>query len=79
MRFFGAVVGVCVIVSGGLGGCSGGTPEEQEIEGFLSETTPGELVEEFARLLEYYLGRHGKGEKPGHGLNDLIEQAKSEV
>ncbi len=47
MRFFWAILGIGVIVTAGLGGCSGGTPEEQEIEQLLRETTPGELIEEF--------------------------------
>jgi len=47
--------------------------------GLDATSDPGELVEEFARLLEYYLGRHGEEEKPAQGLNDLIEQAKNEV
>ena len=50
MRFVLAVVGIVVLVAGGLGGCSGGTPEEQEIQRLLSETTPGELVEEFTMM-----------------------------
>ena len=50
MRFFFAVVGIGVIVAGGLGGCSGGTPEEREIQRLLSGTTPGELVEEFTMM-----------------------------
>lgn len=47
--------------------------------GLGATSDPGELVEEFARLLEYYLGRHGEEEKPAQGLSDLIEQAKNEV
>ena len=50
MRFFLAILGIGVIVAAGLGGCSGGTPEEQEIEQLLRETTPGELVEEFTMM-----------------------------
>ena len=50
MRFFLAVLGIGVIAGAGLGGCSGGIPEEQEIEQLLSETTPGELVEEFTMM-----------------------------
>ncbi len=40
---------------------------------------PGLVVEEFARLLEYYLGRHQPKEKPGEGLKQLIEQVKRET
>ncbi len=40
---------------------------------------PGLLIEEFARLLEYYLGRHQPKEKPGEGLKHLIEQVKRET
>jgi len=47
--------------------------------GLGATSDPGELIEEFARLLEYYMGRHGEEEKPAQGLNDLIEQAKNEV
>ena len=50
MRFFLAVLGIGLVVVVGLDGCSGGTPEEQEIEQLLSETTPGELVEEFTMM-----------------------------
>lgn len=50
MRFFLSVLGISIIVVAGLGGCSGGTPEEQELEQLLSETTPGELVEEFTMM-----------------------------
>ena len=50
MRVLLAVLGIGVIVAAGLGGCSGGTPEEQEIEQLLSETTPGELVKEFTMM-----------------------------
>lgn len=47
--------------------------------GLGATSDPGQLVEEFARLLEYYMERHGKEEKPAQGLNDLIEQAKNEI
>jgi len=47
--------------------------------GLGATSDPGELIEEFARLLEYYMGRHGEEKKPAQGLNDLIEQAKNEV
>lgn len=47
--------------------------------GLAAASDPGQLVEEFARLLEYYMGRHGEEEKPAHGLNALIEQAKNEI
>ena len=39
---------------------------------------PGLLVEEFAQLLEFYLGRHKPGDNPAGGLKNLIEQVKSE-
>lgn len=39
---------------------------------------PGQVVEEFARLLEYYLGRHNPND-PAGGLEQLIEQAKNEL
>ena len=42
-------------------------------------TDPGLVVEEFARLLEYYLGRHQPKKKPGEGLKQLIEQVKRET
>ncbi|MCH8237562.1 MAG: DUF3144 domain-containing protein [Proteobacteria bacterium] len=40
---------------------------------------PGLVVEEFARLLEYYLGRHQPKTEPGEGLKQLIEQVKRET
>lgn len=40
---------------------------------------PGLVVEEFARLLEYYLGRHQPKKEPGEGLKQLIEQVKRET
>ncbi len=43
-----------------------------------ADADPGQLVEEFARLLEYYLGRHKPGTNPAGGLESLVEQVKSE-
>ncbi len=43
------------------------------------DNDPGLVVEEFARLLEYYLGRHHPKEEPGEGLKQLIEQVKRET
>ena len=43
-----------------------------------ADADPGQLVEEFARLLEYYLGRQKPGNQPAAGLENLIEQAKKE-
>lgn len=43
------------------------------------DADPGLLVEEFARLLEYYLGRHQPKKEPGEGLKHLIEQVKRET
>jgi len=48
---------------------------------------PGHIVEEFARFLEYYLGRHdaeheaghGGQETPAAGLQNLIKQVKNEL
>lgn len=42
---------------------------------------PAAIVEEFARLLEYYLSRHGAPEKPAPaaGLSELIKQVKDEL
>ena len=42
------------------------------------DADPGQVIEEFARLLEYYLGRHNP-EFPAGGLEKLIEQAKNEL
>lgn len=42
------------------------------------DADPGQVIEEFARLLEYYLGRHSHG-SPVAGLEKLIEQAKNEL
>ena len=42
------------------------------------DADPGQVIEEFARLLEYYLGRHNPG-SPAGGLEKLIEQAKNEL
>ena len=42
------------------------------------DADPGQVIEEFARLLEYYLGRHNTG-PPAGGLEKLIEQAKNEL
>jgi len=42
------------------------------------DADPGQVIEEFARLLEYYLGRHSP-DAPAGGLEKLIEQAKSEL
>ena len=43
------------------------------------DADPGRLVEEFAQLLEYYLGRHKQQAKPVTGLEQLIDRAKSEL
>ena len=43
------------------------------------DADPGRLVEEFARLLEGYLGRHLSSDKPAAGLEQLIKQAKNEI
>ena len=42
---------------------------------------PAAIIEEFARLLEYYLSRHGGPEEPapGAGLSQLIKQVKDEL
>ena len=48
---------------------------------------PDSIVEEFARFLEYYLGRHGAndrrsvetGDGPTAGLVHLVEQVKKEL
>ncbi len=42
------------------------------------DADPGQVIEEFARLLEYYLGRHNP-DSPAGGLEKLIEQAKNEL
>ena len=42
------------------------------------DADPGQLIEEFARLLEFYLGRHNP-DTPAGGLEKLIEQAKNEL
>lgn len=42
------------------------------------EADPALLAEEFARLLEYYLGRHRSDDKPAAGLEQLIEKVKNE-
>ncbi len=42
------------------------------------DADPGQVVEEFARLLEFYLDRH-KPDSPAGGLGKLIEQAKNEL
>lgn len=39
---------------------------------------PNRLVEEFAQLLEYYLGRHAEQAAPAGGLQKLIDQVKDE-
>ncbi|MBT3305892.1 MAG: DUF3144 domain-containing protein [Alphaproteobacteria bacterium] len=41
---------------------------------------PAPIVEEFVRLLEYYLSRHATPEQPAPaaGLNQLIKQVKDE-
>ncbi len=48
-----------------------------------ADIDPGAIVEEFARFLEYYLGRHGNGggteEGPAVGLEQLIKQVKNEL
>ena len=41
------------------------------------DADPGQVIEEFASLLEYYLGRHNP-DSPAGGLEKLIEQAKNE-
>ena len=51
----------------------------QQNEGGSNGADPGLVVEEFARLLEYYLGRHQPKAKPGEGLKQLIEQVKRET
>ncbi len=38
----------------------------------------GLMVEEFARLLEFYLGRHAPADNPAGGLKNLSEQVKGE-
>ena len=43
------------------------------------EPDAGRLVEEFARLLEGYLGRRLSSGRPAAGLEQLIEQAKNEI
>lgn len=44
---------------------------------------PEAVYEEFARLLEYYLSRHGmigdQEPSPATGLNELIKQVKDEI
>ena len=48
---------------------------------------PGQIVEEFASFLEYYLGRHsansqpegGHGGGPAAGLTQLVKQVKDEL
>lgn len=52
---------------------------EQHHQAPDTNADPGRLVEEFARLLEYYLGRHHSPDKPAAGLEQLIEQAKNEI
>ena len=42
------------------------------------DADPALLAEEFARLLEYYLGRHRPDDNPAGSLKSLIEQAKNE-
>ena len=42
------------------------------------DADPGQVIEEFARLFEYYLGRHNP-DSPVGGLEKLIEQAKNEL
>jgi len=42
------------------------------------DADPGQVIEEFARLLEYYLDRHNP-DAPAGGLEKLIEQAKREL
>ncbi|MFQ5763511.1 MAG: DUF3144 domain-containing protein [Rhodospirillales bacterium] len=39
---------------------------------------PNRLVEEFAQLLEYYLGRHGEANASAGGLMHLIDEVKGE-
>ena len=51
----------------------------QQGGGGSDDADPGLVVEEFARLLEYYLGRHQPKEEPGEGLKQLIEQVKRET
>ncbi len=51
----------------------------QQDKGGSNGADPGLVVEEFARLLEYYLGRHQPKEEPGEGLKQLIEQVKRET
>lgn len=48
---------------------------------FASHPNPGDpnaLVEEFVRYLEYYLSKQRPREEPASGLQQLIEQVKSE-
>ena len=42
------------------------------------DADPALLAEEFAQLLEFYLGRHKPENNPAGGLESLIEQVKSE-
>ena len=49
------------------------------VEQHRQEPDAGRLVEEFARLLEGYLGRHQSPDKPAAGLEQLIKQAKNEI
>ena len=42
------------------------------------DADPGQVIEDFANLLEYYLGRHSP-DAPAGGLGKLIEQAKREL
>ncbi len=42
------------------------------------DVDPGQVIEDFARLFEYYLGRHSS-DSPVGGLGKLIEQAKNEL
>lgn len=39
---------------------------------------PNRMLEEFAQLLEYYLGRHAEANAPAGGLQSLIDQVKNE-
>jgi hypothetical protein len=51
MRFFLAKIVIGVILVAGLGGCSGGEPEDTEqVQQLLNESTPGQLVEEFTMM-----------------------------
>lgn len=40
---------------------------------------PNDTVDDFVKFFEYYLGVHQPQESAGHGLKQLIQQAKSEL